>query len=196
MSSPLEGLERSTIAVWEGCPHRRQSIWARNLVESPQMAHEIKKVIQIPLETTGGTLAALSEPQQKSHKRRRVIRRITSVSPTASSAEIPVLRVLSDAPQNRLRAKAVIRVVGKGGKWFDKLSEDDLVARYLSSKRKIVEIAIRYARKNLVLDGMLFPPRTSPGIWEITPKGLERIRNTENWRPKYSVHEGIIIEEV
>jgi len=159
------------------------------------MASEIKKVVQIPHQTSGGTRAAIAEQRRKSHKVRMVIRRITSKSPTASSAEIPILRVLSVAPQNRLRANAVIREIGESVKWFDKLTKDDLAARYPSSKRKIFEIIIRYARKNLILDGMLFPPGTPPGIWEITSKGLERIRNNENWQPKYSVHDGIIIEE-
>jgi len=159
------------------------------------MARESKKVIQIASETTDGTRNAVAEQRLKSHRGRRVIRSIISKSPTASSAEVPILRILSVAPQNKLRAKAVIREVGESGRWFDKLTEDDLAARYVYSKRKIVEITIRYARKNLVLDGMIFPPRTSAGIWEITPRGLERIRNNENWRPRYSAHEGIIIED-
>jgi len=159
------------------------------------MAREIKKVIQISSETTDGTRDDAAEQRRKSYKGKRVIRRITSKSPTGSSAEYPVLRVLSDAPKNRMCAKAVIKEVGERGRWFDKLTEDDLAARHVHSKRKIIEIVIRYARKNLVLDGMIFPPGTSAGVWEITPKGLERIRNNENWRAKYSVHEGIIIEE-
>jgi len=159
------------------------------------MAREIKKVIQISQETTDGTGDVAAEQRRKSHKGKSVIRRITSKSPTASSAEIPILRILSVAPQNRMRAKAVIKEVGESARWFDKLTEDDLAARHVHSKRKIVEIAIRYARKNLVLDGMIFPPDTSAGVWEITAKGLGRIQNNENWRAKYSVHDGIIIEE-
>jgi hypothetical protein len=124
-----------------------------------------------------------------------VIRSIISKAPTVSSAEVPILRVLSDAPQKRLPAKLVIETVGASGKYFEKLCDNDLAARYVGSHRKIIEIIIRFARKNLVMAGMILSPGAEAGVWEITPKGLERIRNSQNWRAKYSVHEGIIIEE-
>jgi hypothetical protein len=153
------------------------------------MPLEIKKLIpkdEYP-DPTRRTRVTVDQ-QRKSHGVKKVIRRISSKSPTASSARIPILSVLLDARENRLPARVVIQEVAESGKWFGELNEDDLAARYVNSKRRIVEIAIRYARKNLVLEGMISPPGTPAGIWEITPKGLEKLRNNEGWHAKYSIH--------
>jgi hypothetical protein len=156
----------------------------------------MKKVIQLEEEPskTSSTPASVANQRRGSRGIRKVIRRITSKSPTSSSAEIAILHVLSHAPENELPAKAAINEVAESGKWFSKLNENDLAARYENSRRRIVEIVVRYSRKNLVTKGQIEPPGTRPGVWRLTPKGLERIRGDDNWRAKYSVHAAIIFE--
>jgi hypothetical protein len=154
----------------------------------------MKKVIQLEEEPskTSSTPASIANQRRGSSGIRKVIRRITSKSPTSSCAEIPILHVLSHAPENGLPARAVIKEVAESGKWFSKLDEDDLAARYENSRRRIVEIVLRYSRKNLVAKGQIYPPGIRPGIWQITQKGLERISRNDNWRAKYSVHAAIM----
>jgi hypothetical protein len=140
---------------------------------------------------------AISALKPRSRKRRRVVRNVTSKSPTSTCAEIPILKTLGAAPEKKLSLKAVIKEVIESGKWFPELSQEDLVARHPNSKRKIVETALKFSRKNLVLKGELFPPSDIPGIWRIAGKGLERINDPEKvdrWRRKYSEHDAIIIE--
>jgi hypothetical protein len=57
---------------------------------------------------------------------------------------------------------------------------------------------IKYARKNLVMKGEIYPAGEDKpaGIWIATPGGLERIlREGSGWTPRYANHDAIIIEE-
>jgi len=82
-------------------------------------------------------------------------------------------------------------------KWF-KLTDDDLKARYPKSRRKIVDSVIKYARKNLVLKGQILPvgENVPIGTWRATRIGLARYAvEWKEWKPRYSTHDAIIIEE-
>jgi hypothetical protein len=72
--------------------------------------------------------------------------------------------------------KTVLQEV-RSAKWFGKLSEDDLEARYPQSKKKIVDSVVKFAKKNLALKGQVFPlGKDVPyGTWKITRKGSERV---------------------
>ncbi len=135
-------------------------------------------------------------------KRTTIERNISARAPTTASCEIPILHILLVAQVHQLPAKDVIKKIAESGKWFEELTEDDLLARYPGSKRKIVETVIKYARKNLVLKGQSFPAigdddtinHRPAGVWEMTPKGFERLRkDQESWKPKYSIHKDSVI---
>jgi len=58
---------------------------------------------------------------------------------------------------------------------------------------------IKFAKKNLVLKGQVFPPgKDTPfGTWKITRKGSERASMyRSSWSPKYSVHDDAVIIEI
>jgi len=128
-------------------------------------------------------------------KSRRVIVRVRTRAPAASSPEIPILSVLLKSPDNGMSTRTVIKEVTRR---FDRLSEDDRRACYPESRKKIVDSVIKFARKNLVMKEEIFPAgeKNPIGVWKITPKGAEKvIALEESWRPRYSVHDAIIIEE-
>jgi hypothetical protein len=134
-------------------------------------------------------------PKYKQAKPIRVTTRITAKAPTCKACEVPILTTLSRAPNSGLPTKEVLSEVTK---WFDRLDQNDRIALYPHSKKKITQTIIKYSRKNLVLKGQILPAGESNpvGIWRITPKGLERVmKGREEWAPKYSSHDAIIIEE-
>jgi len=137
---------------------------------------------------------------QKSPKRRqdrpiKVITRIRARAPACSACEIPILSTLSKAAETGMLTKVVIKEVST--KWFSRLSEDDRNARYPESRKKITQTIIKFARKNLVMKGEIFPVGGVPlGIWRATQKGLERgLREKDGWRARYSLHDSVIVEE-
>jgi len=128
----------------------------------------------------------------------RIITRVRSKAPAASSPEIPILSTLMKDIPNGMSAKDVLKEVGSA-KWFDKLDDDDRKARYPKSKKKIVDSVIKFAKKNLVLKGQIYPPGkdASFGTWKITRKGSERASMyRSSWSPKYSVHDDAVIIEI
>ena len=129
-------------------------------------------------------------------KPRKVIVRVRTKAPTASSPEIPILSVLAKSIDDGVPTRIVIKeVLG----CFDRLTDDDRKARYPGSKKKIVETVVKFARKNLVMKDEVFQAGEGGkpiGIWMITPKGVERAASLgANWKPRYAVHDAIIIEE-
>ena len=131
-------------------------------------------------------------------KRPKLIVRVKSKAPAACSPEIPILHVLSRAPDAGVSTKLVLQEVSSA-KWFDKLSADDRNARYSGSKRKIVDSVIKFARKNLVIKGEIFPAGDGGkpiGVWRITQNGMDKAEYLGGrWTPKYSDHDDVIIEE-
>jgi len=128
----------------------------------------------------------------------KVIVRISAKAPAASSPEIPILCVLSKAPESGLTTKFVLQEV-KSKKWFSRLDDDDCSARYPGSKKKIVDSVIKFARKNLVIKGDIYPAGEGGkpiGVWRITPKGADKAELLRAlWTPRYAVHDALIIEE-
>jgi len=132
-----------------------------------------------------------------SRKRRKVITRLRSKAPAAASPEIPILCVLSRAPNTGVSTGQVLQEL-QSAKWFGELDEDDRQARYETSKRKIVSTVIKYAKKTLAMKGEVFQVgEAGPlGVWKITAKGLERATMLQaGWKPRYSFHNAIKIEE-
>jgi hypothetical protein len=134
-------------------------------------------------------------------KRTRVAKIIIAVratSPSATSPEIPILRILDKNPKNGVRTRSVLREVSSGV-WYPKLNDDDRRARYPASKKKIVESIIKFAKKNLVLKGEVHPVNKDQplGIWRITQTGQARsAMEWHDWSPRYATHEdAILIEE-
>jgi hypothetical protein len=139
------------------------------------------------------TLRKVERPKKPA----KIIVRVKSRAPACSSCEIPILHVISKDTINGVRTRDVIQEV-RGEKWFGGLNDDDRQARYPSSKKKIVDSVIKYARKNLTLKGDIFPVGrgSSLGAWKITQKGLERVvMHARDWSPRYSTHDAVIIEE-
>ena len=146
-----------------------------------------------------------TEKIYKSRKKKKQLlwRHVSSKSPTASSCEIPILVTLHEkGSEFKLPARKVIEELTSTTRerWFKELREEDIQARYPSSRRKIVEITIRYARKNLELKEELYPPSNEHpgGSWEITTKGRMRLRDwmvrgEYSWIAKYSRHENAVI---
>jgi len=145
----------------------------------------------------------IEKSKRKGKKKQRLWRHITSKAPTSASCEIPIIVALLERGSGfRLPAKKVIEELTTTSRerWFPELNEDDLQARHPNSKRKIVEIAIRFARKNLELREELYPPsdKHPAGTWEVAMKGKMRlggwrVRGEGSWRAKYSVHTDAII---
>jgi len=130
-------------------------------------------------------------------KRTRVVTRVRSKAPTSTSPEIPILYTLLGPQEGKALTKDVLKELGSA-KWFSELDDDDRKARYPESKKKIVDSVIKFAKKNLVLKGQVFPPgKDAPfGTWKITRKGCERAAMyRSSWSPKYSVHNDAIIIE-
>jgi len=141
--------------------------------------------------------------ERKRKKKQRLWRLVSSKSPTVSSCEIPILVALQEKGSgHRLSARKVIDELTSISRerWFGELCDEDLQARYSESKRKIVEITIRFARKNLELKGELYPPsdKHPAGGWESTMKGQMRlgawiVRREKSWTAKYSLHKNAVI---
>jgi hypothetical protein len=84
-----------------------------------------------------------------------------------------ILCVLGRAPTLGLEAKVVLKEVES--KWFSELTETDLKALYLLSRKKIVQSIIKFSKKNLIVRGEIYPvSEENFGTWKATPKGLER----------------------
>ena len=140
---------------------------------------------------------------KKRRKKQRLWRHITSSAPTSTSCEIPILVTLLEGRSGfRLSAKKVIEelTITSRQRWFPELNEEDLQARHSSSKRKIVEIAIRFARKNLELKEELYPlsDKHPAGLWEVSMKGKMSLsvwanRGHDQWRANYSIHEDALV---
>jgi len=129
-------------------------------------------------------------------RRAKVIIRVNARAPACSACELPILSVLSRAPETGTKTRAVLKEVST--MWFSLLNDDDRNARYPSSKRKIVESVVKYARKNLVIKGEIFPAGEDKpaGIWRATRRGLERaLKERGGWSPRYSNHDAVIIDE-
>ena len=88
-------------------------------------------------------------------KRIKIITRVNSRAPVCSACELPILSLLSKTPETGLQARIVLQVVSQ--EWFNDLNENDQKARYQLSKKKIVQTVIKFARKNLVIKGEVFP---------------------------------------
>ncbi len=131
-------------------------------------------------------------------KRAKTTTRVRSKAQTASTCEIPILSVLSNAPVNGVSTRQVLQEV-RSSKWFSELDDDDRRARYPKSKKTIVDSIIKFAKKNLVLKGEIYAVSEDKplGIWRITQKGLIRsAMEGNNWSPRYTIHEdAILIEE-
>jgi len=134
-------------------------------------------------------------PKNKKTRPVKVITRITARSPTSSVCEIPILSLLFRAQEAGMSTRTVLQEV-RSAKWF-KLTDDDLKARYPKSRRKIVDSVIKYGRKNLVLKGQILPVESvAIGTWKATRIGLARYAmEWKEWKPRYSTHDAIIIEE-
>jgi hypothetical protein len=154
---------------------------------------------ELQIENTS-TETEVVEPEQNSksaRSTRKKIFRVRSQSPASGSTEIPILCVLSRAPDLQMRAKAVLQEV-TGPKWFPNLSEEDRKARYPRSKRKIVESVAKWSKKDLVLSNQIYSPQevTNPGMWKLTAKGLARAKvDASGWTARYAVHEDAIVIE-
>ena len=132
--------------------------------------------------------------KSKRNKAKKILTRVKAKVPTCSSCEIPILSILSRAPEG-MPTKVVLNSVLE---WFDRLEEDDRNARYLASRKKIVETIIKYARKNLVIKNEIFPPgeKNPIGTWRATGRGLERaVKEREGWRPRYTIRDAVLITE-
>jgi len=126
----------------------------------------------------------------------KITTRINARGPACSACELPILSVLSRSPETGTETRLVLEEVIT--KWFSQLDDDDRNSRYPASKRKIVESVIKYARKNLVLKGEIFPAGEGKpvGIWRATPRGLERVlKERGGWSPRYTNHDAVIIED-
>jgi len=151
------------------------------------------------LELVEGTRIQDNENMESQRLRRtrgtKVITRIKARAPTSSACEIPILSVLFRAQEAGMPTRTVLQEV-RSAKWF-KLTDDDLKARYPKSRRKIVDSVIKYGRKNLVLKGQILPVESvAIGTWKATRIGLARYAmEWKEWKPRYSTHDAIIIEE-
>jgi len=140
---------------------------------------------------------------KKRRKKQRLWRHIASRAPTSTSCEIPILATLLEKGSGfRLPARKVIEELTTTSRqrWFPELSEEDLQAGHSSSKRKIVEIAIRFARKNLELKEELYRPsdKHPAGVWGLAMKGKMRLgawanRGQDQWKANYSIHEDALM---
>jgi hypothetical protein len=122
----------------------------------------------------------------------------TAKSPSQASAEIAILAVLSRSPVRGLGTSEVLKEL-KGGEWFNELDQTDLSAIYPSSRKNVVDSALKFSKKNLCLKGQVSPagsPDTPTGIWRITSKGVERLERDRNrWIPRYVTHHSVLVEE-
>jgi hypothetical protein len=148
-----------------------------------------------PIEKTQVQDSRNNTPQKtRRTKGTKVITQVNAKSPASSSCAIPILAVLSESPDNGIEAKAVIREVIK---WFDRLDDQDVNARYAKSKKKITQTVVKYQKKTLAMKGQVFPADGKTlGIWRITSKGSERVmKEKDTWVPRYTRHTGIVIGE-
>jgi len=145
------------------CLSRREELWHSSVLSTPSMIIE---------HSANLVKSNRKDESKKRRKKQRLWRHIASKAPTSTSCEIPILVTLLEKGSGfRLSAKKVIEELTTTSRqrWFPELSEEDLQARHSSSKRKIVEIAIRFARKNLELREELYPPsdKHPAGVWEV-----------------------------
>ncbi|HXQ91792.1 MAG TPA: winged helix-turn-helix domain-containing protein [Nitrososphaerales archaeon] len=150
------------------------------------------KELQVAEKTGKNRTSTSTQP-----KKTKIINPVRSRAPTASACEIPILRVISRAPDKGVSTKEVLEEV-RSAKWFRELNDDDRRARYPASGKKIVDSVIKFARKNLVMRGEIYPAGEGMpiGVWRITPRGVDMAAIQEvHWKPRYSTHDAVIIEE-
>jgi hypothetical protein len=129
----------------------------------------------------------LRRKARKKQKRVRALSLVKVLGPSRLNPEVPILQVLSKSPKLGLRCKFVLDQVKQ--KYYPKLSYEDMQARYQNSGKRVSDTIIKFARKHLVLKGMIYAigSECEKGTWKITPLGLERMLKEENaWIPKYS----------
>ena len=130
---------------------------------------------------------AIFQRRAKKQKRMQALTLVKVHGPSRRSPEVPILCVLSKSPKLGLRCKFVREQVKR--KYYPDLSGEDLEARYQNSGKKVTDSVIKFAKKHLVLKGMIcaIGPDCEKGTWKITPLGVERMLKEANaWVPKYS----------
>ena len=96
--------------------------------------------------------------------------------PTQKDVEIPLLRVLEKLGGEGKPQEIYPRVA----KYFPQLTEDDLKERLSSSPHTFKwRNLIQWARQSLVDSGEI--DGSTHGVWKITPKGLQRINESEEF---------------
>jgi len=124
---------------------------------------------QLPEETRTQNYENPKPVKHRQTMRPRKISRVRTKAPAASNPELPILLTLSKCPTEGVRARDVLQEV-RSAKWFGMLNNDDRRARYPESRKKIVDTVIKFAKKNLVIKGEMYPvgEGTPVGIWRIT----------------------------
>jgi hypothetical protein len=147
----------------------------------------LMKSQQGQVETTSTPRFAIFQRRAKKQKSMQALTLVKVHGPSRRNPEVPILCVLSKSPRLGLRCKFVLDQVKQ--KYYPKLSYEDIQARYENSGKKVSDSIIKFARKHLVLKGMIYAIglECEKGTWKITPLGLERMLKEENaWVPNYS----------
>ncbi len=136
----------------------------------------------------------MSVKSDKAKRSTKITVQIRAKAPASSSCQIPILSVLSKAPVNGMLARDVLKQV-KG--LFGDLEEDDLAARYPSSKKKITDTVIKFCKKNLAMKNQIYQTGHEGipiGIWKITRIGQARAAmEIGGWKPRYTRHDAILV---
>ena len=138
----------------------------------------------------------MEDPSSRIKKRKKNYIPAKTRAPASTSPEVAILSILSKAPTDGVRTRAVLKEVKT--KWFSELTPTDNNAIYPESKKKIVDSVIKFAKKHLIIKGQVFPPSVENpvGIWRITSTGIERaLKEAGNWRPKYTEARSLIEDE-
>jgi len=109
--------------------------------------------------------------------------------PSQRNIELPLLKVLADAG-GKLPVPEAIQGVTK---YFPGITPEELASELDSGGNRWLN-RVRWVRQNLVRDGELAAP--AKGIWEITNRGLQRLKaDWSSWKPKYVEELSIDAEE-
>lgn len=101
--------------------------------------------------------------------------------PVTRSICLPLLRVINDAGGELSVQEATARVE----RYFPELTQEDKLRRYAKTGAAVWPNRIRWARKQLVDEGFLYPEPV--GVWRITPRGRDHLEeNWAMWQPRYS----------
>jgi len=92
-----------------------------------------------------------------------------------------------------MRTRDVLKEL-RNGIWFDALQEQDLRALCPASKKNLFDTVSKYARKEMVLRGQIFPVGESElGWWRMTEAGSARAQGEGlSWAPKYTTHSALL----